>query len=300
LKQTAIILMAGALLAGCAVQQPAPLLMPAELTNPAPAPVHVPDDPLNALSPAIREAYLSGAARPVRDGISWVFPYEATARPTIYTSPLHLTEIVLADNEHLTNAAIGDSDRFELDARGQRILIKPTPGGHGQGGGNNGNTTVMLPLSYSTNLVAETDRRSYHFIIQSTPHTWMEQVRFFYPDEITAAREARAAAMRKAAQQTAQASTAESLSFDYRIDGPNVPWRPTQVYRDASHTYIEFSKGAAMAGDLPALFSGQGTVVNYTTNGSTYIADRVLTEAALVEGQGRNREVVRIESTDGH
>jgi type IV secretion system protein TrbG len=161
----------------------------------------------------------------------------------------------------------------------------------------------MLPLSYSTNLVAETDKRSYHFIVQSTPHTWMEQVRFFYPDEITAAREARAAAMHKAAQQTAQAATAESLSFDYRVDGPNVPWRPTQVYRDASHTYIEFSKGAMMAGDLPALFSGQGkdqAVVNYTMNGSTYIADRVLTEAALVEGQGRNREVVRIESTDGH
>jgi hypothetical protein len=101
LKQTAIILMAGALLAGCAVQQPAPPLMPAELTNPAPAPVHVPGDPLNALSPAIRAAYLSGSARPLRDGISWVFPYEATTRPTIYTSPLHVTEIMLDDDEHL-------------------------------------------------------------------------------------------------------------------------------------------------------------------------------------------------------
>jgi Conjugal transfer protein/Protein of unknown function (DUF1329) len=176
LKQTAIILMAGALLAGCAVQQPAAPLIPAELANPAPAPVHVPDDPLNALSPAIREAYLSGSARPGRDGISWVFPYEATGRPTIYTSPLHLTEIVLADDEHLTNAAIGDSDRFDLDARGRRILIKPTPFGHNQGGSYNGNTTVMVPLTYSTNLVAETDKRSYHFIVQSTPHTWMEQV----------------------------------------------------------------------------------------------------------------------------
>jgi type IV secretion system protein TrbG len=292
--------MAGALLAGCAVQQPTPPLMPAELTNPAPAPVHVPDDPLNALSPAIREAYLSGSARPVRDGISWVLPYKATARPTIYTSPLHVTEIVLADDEHLIATQVGDSDRFELDPRKESIMIKPTPFGHNQGGSYTGNATVMLPLSYSTNLIAETDKRSYHFIVQSTPHTWMEQVRFFYPDEIMAAREARAAAMRKAAQQTAQASTAESLSFDYRIDGPNVPWRPTQVYRDASHTYIEFSQGAALAGDMPALFSGQGTVVNYTTNGSTYIADRVLTEAALVEGQGRNREVVRIESTDGH
>jgi type IV secretion system protein TrbG len=304
-KHTTIVLLAGALLSGCVAQQPAPPpLVPAELTNPAPPPIHVPPDPLDALSPAIRSAYLRGSTKPIREGISITFPYSKYRSPTIYTCPFHVTGIFLASDEHLINATIGDSERFAEDARGNTIIVKPTPLGHQQ----QGSTYVAanadkVPSSYSTNLIAITDKRTYNFIIQSTPKTWYEQVNFWYPDDITAAHMARAAALRKAAQQEADPSP-DQLDFNYKVTGPDVIWKPTQVFSDRSHTYIRFSDSAAQAGDLPALFSGDGKneqVVNYQTRGNNlYVADRVLTDAALAEGSGSNRTVVRIESTNGN
>jgi hypothetical protein len=38
----------------------------------------------------------------------------------------------------------------------------------------------------------------------------------------------------------------------------------------------------------------------YAKNPNLYVADRVLTDAALAEGSGSNRTVVRIESTNGN
>jgi P-type conjugative transfer protein TrbG len=307
-KPRTIVLLASALLAGCVAQQPAPQpLMPAELTNPAPPQIHVPPDPLDALSPAVREAYLRGSTKPIRDGISTIFPYSEHGRPVIYTSPLHVTEIVLGPGERLTtNTAIGDSERFSIEASGNTILIKPTPFGHAQQGSTySTDANAKVPSAYSTNLVAETDKRSYHFIIQSTPKTWMEmeQVSFWFPEDITAARTARAAVLREATRQAA-APSPDQLNFSYKVTGPDVIWKPTQVFSDRSHTYIRFSDSAAQAGDLPALFSGDGKnqqVVNYQTRGNdTYVADRVLTKAALAEGQGVERTVVRIESTNGN
>lgn len=283
-------------------QQPAPApLVPAELTYPAPPPIHVPPDPLDALSPAVREAYLRDSTKPVREGISTIFPYSEYSRPTIYTSPLHVTEIVLGPGERLTNSAIGDSDRFAIDARGNTILIKPTPLGHAQQGSTySTNADSKVPSTYSTNLVAETDKRTYHFIIESTPKNWMEQVSFWFPDEIAAARAARADLVQKAARQAA-APPADQLNFSYKVSGPDVSWKPIQVFSDRSHTYIRFSDSAAQAGELPALFSGDGKnqqVVNYQTRGNDmYVADRVLTNAALAEGQGADRTVIRIESS---
>jgi type IV secretion system protein VirB9 len=294
------ILVALVLLTGCATQPaPTPSLVPAALINAPPKPVHIPPDPLDTLSPAVRRAYLMGATTHIRDGFTIIFPYSDHAEPTIYCSPLHVTEIILGQGERITNSAIGDSDRWEINASRSHILVKPTPPGHGQGGAY-GATAIMPPVVYSTNLIAETDKRTYHFVLQSTAHRYTEQVIFFYPDEITAARDARALAMREAAQQTAQAPAPDALNFNYRVSGANVPWRPVQVFSDRSHTYIQFSDAAVLTGDMPALFTGEGkgqALVNYDTRGNACIADRVLTQAALAEGTGANRQVVRIEET---
>ena len=54
-----------------------------------------------------------------------------------------------------------------------------------------------------------------------------------------------------------------------------------------------------MDGDMPALFADDGgtqVMVNYATRGNAYVADRVLTQAALAEGTGTNRQVVHIEA----
>jgi type IV secretion system protein TrbG len=288
-------------LIGCATQPAStPPLVPAVLLNPPPKPVHIPADPLDSLSAAERAAYLHGQRGPIHDGFTWEFGFDPHATETVYCSPMHVTEIILGEGERIANSAIGDSDRWEVNASGNHILIKPTPPGHNQGASYPAGMTVMPPVVYSTNLIAESDKHTYHFILQSTAHRWMEQVTFFYPDDITAARAARAQAMREAARQTAAALATDSLNFNYRISGANVPWRPVQVFSDRSHTYIQFSDTAAFDGDMPALFAGDpehAAMVNYETRGNAFIADRVLTQAALTEGAGVDRQVVRIEET---
>jgi type IV secretion system protein TrbG len=289
------------MLGGCAMRQPAPPpLTAADLANPQPKPVNIPADPLDTLAPALRQAYLRGAHGPIRDGFTWEFAYNPHATATVYCSPLHVSEIVLGADEHIANSSIGDSDRWQVNAAGDHILIKPTPPGHSQGG-TFGAVAVAMPVVYGTNLIVETDRRTYHLVLQSTPHRWMEQVTFFYPEEITAARMARANALHEAAKQMADPPAPDALDFNYKVTGADVPWKPVQVFSDQSHTYIQFADNAALDGDMPALFAGDEknpAVVNYQTRGSAYIADRVLTRAALAEGTGAQRQVVLIESTE--
>jgi len=302
-KHTPAILAAIVILGGCATRQPAlpPTLAAADLANPQPKPVNIPADPLDALAPAVREDYLQGAHGPIRDGFTWEFAYNPHATETIYCSPLHVSEIVLGADEHITNSSIGDSDRWQVNANGDRILIKPTPAGHSQSATYGGAVTVTMPVVYGTNLIVETDKRTYHLMLQATPHRWMEQVTFFYPEEITAARQARANALHEAARQMAAPPTPDALDFNYKVTGADVPWKPVQVFSDQSHTYIQFADNAALDGDMPALFAGDEknpAVVNYQTRGSAYLADRVLTRAALAEGTGAQRQVVLIESTE--
>jgi len=301
-KHTPALLSAIVLLGGCAMRQPAPpLLAAADLASPQPKPVNIPADPLDTLSPAVRQAYLHDARGPICDGFTWEFAYSPHATETIYCSPLHVSEIVLGADEHITNSSIGDSDRWQVNANGDRILIKPTPGGHSQSATYGGAATVALPVVYGTNLIVETDKRTYHLMLQSTPHRWMEQVTFFYPEEITATRLARTNALREAARQMATPPTPDALDFNYKVTGADVPWKPVQVFSDKSHTYIQFADNAALDGDMPALFAGDEknpAVVNYQTRGSAYVADRVLTRAALAEGTGAQRQVVLIESTE--
>ena len=300
-KHTPAMLAAIVLLGGCGMQQPAqPPLTAADLVNAQPKAVHIPADPLDTLTPAVRQAYLRGARGPIRDGFTWEFAYNPHATEMIYCSPPHVSEIVLGADEHITNSSIGDSDRWQVNAAGDHLLIKPTPPGHSQGG-TYGAAAVVMPVIYGTNLIVETDQRTYHLMLQSTPHRWMEQVTFFYPAEITAARTARANALHEAAKRMADPPAPDALDFNYKVSGADVPWKPVQVFSDRSHTYIQFADNAALDGDMPALFAGDEknpTVVNYQTRGSAYIADRVLTRAALAEGTGAQRQVVLIESTE--
>jgi len=123
-KHIPVMLAAIILLGGCAMRQPAaPPLTAADLVNAQPKAVHIPADPLDTLAPAVRQAYLRDARGPIRDGFTWEFAYSPHATETIYCSPLHVSEIVLGADEHITNSSIGDSDRWQVNANGDRILL---------------------------------------------------------------------------------------------------------------------------------------------------------------------------------
>jgi type IV secretion system protein VirB9 len=231
----------GSLVTGCAPQQPpAPPLVPADLVRSAQPEVTVPPDPLDALPPAVRAAYLSHSDTPIRDGFAVFYPYRPYAEPTVYCSPGHLTEIVLANDETITSAAAGDTSRWAIQAATSHVLIKPVPNGGANGvgaGAVQGQTIVPMPAVYATNLVIETNRHSYHLKLLAESSHAMELISFWYPDDIATAENTRAAAMHKAAQEAADPPQPK-LNFNYRVTGPDVPFSQVQAFDDGSHEDI--------------------------------------------------------------
>ena len=182
------------LLAGCATQPTNPPPAPVPIPQPAPLAkrIDVPPSPLDSLSPAVRDAFLSGQTAPFQDRMTWEMAYDRHAVQTIECAPMHVTEIVFSSNESVVKVEPGDTDRWDVSVDRNRLLVKPVPPGRAAAG-----TTTLTPApeSYSTNLVAATDRNTYHFMLVSRPGRWMEQVEIYYPDQIRAALDARAAAL---------------------------------------------------------------------------------------------------------
>jgi type IV secretion system protein VirB9 len=86
------------------------------------------------------------------------------------------------------------------------------------------------------------------------------------------------------------------LNFSYKIDGPNLPFRPMRAFDDGSHVYIQMAPEMKTS-PAPALLisAGNGTqMVNYRVEGDYYVVDRLFDEAILVSGVGRQQDRVTI------
>ena len=85
-------------------------------------------------------------------------------------------------------------------------------------------------------------------------------------------------------------------NFIYKIEGPNLPFRPIRAFDDGSHVYIQMPAGLKTS-DAPALLiaAGSGTqMVNYRVEGNYYVVDRLFNQAILVAGVGRQQDRVTI------
>lgn len=218
-----------------------------------------------------------------------LYAYSRGALFQIYTSPGHVTDIALQPGERLVGpgpVASGDTVRWMIgdtlsgsgDAQRVHILVKPT-----------------RPDLF-TNLVINTDRRTYHLELRANPSVYMASVSWTYPeDELIALRRAEAEAQR--ATPIADGIGLEALNFDYRISGDKPDWRPVRVFDDGRRTLLEFPPDIAQ-GEMPPFFvigeGGAAELVNYRVNGHYLIVDRLFHKAELRLGAGRRQLRVRI------
>jgi type IV secretion system protein VirB9 len=202
-----------------------------------------------------------------------------------------VTAIMLQEGETLSDTgavAAGDTVRWVIGEaasgtganRRTQILVKPTDPG------------------LVTNLVINTDRRSYTIELKSTANTYMASVAWSYPqDELIAlqARSERAAQI--VATQVASGLDPARLEFGYRIKGDKPDWRPRQVFDDGAKTYILFPDTITRS-ELPPLFligeKKQAELVNYRVSGRYMVIDRLFDVAELRLGT-KKAQVVRIE-----
>ena len=152
-----------------------------------------------------------------------------------------------------------------------------------------------------TNLVINTDRRTYHLELRSDEKTYMASVSWAYPqDQLIALRRQNAAA--DAAAPVATGVDINALNFRYRIEGDNPPWRPLRAFDDGRQVFIEFPRGIAAGRDAAALGDRRRTaareLVNYRVAGNHMIVDRLFAAAELRLG-GEPQQIVRIVRTDG-
>jgi len=272
---------------------PTPLPLPGQLKplSVAPAP---PEDP----DPKARIGSANAAARiqPLRDGFLNAiqqYPWAEGALYQLYTAPGQVTDIALQEGEQLVGpgpVAAGDTVRWIIGdtvsgsgaAERVHILVKPTR------------------ADLATNLVINTNRRTYHLELRATGATYMASVSWTYPqDRLIALRGDNAAAAE--AMPIAAGLDLASLNFRYAVEGDRPPWRPLRAFDDGRQVFIEFPAGIAQ-GELPPLFvvgsGGKGELVNYRIRDRFMVVDRLFAAAELRIGDRKSEQKVRILRTD--
>ncbi|MBJ7443175.1 MAG: P-type conjugative transfer protein TrbG [Sphingobium sp.] len=244
--------------------------------------------------PKTRIVAANAAARmePARDAFinaMQQYPWAEGALYQVYTAPGQVTDIALQPGEMLVGAgpvAAGDTVRWiigdTLSGAGEtqrvHILAKPT-------------RPDLL-----TNLVINTDRRTYHLELRATPATYMASVSWSYPqDELIALRQRNAAIAAKAP--IAAGINIASLDFGYAIDGDKPSWRPLRAFDDGSQVFIEFPASVAQ-GEMPPVFilgsGGNAELVNYRVQDRFIIIDRLFSAAELRMGDKKTAQRVRL------
>jgi len=214
-----------------------------------------------------------------------VFPFSSGALYQIYASPGQITDIALEPGEQLTGSGpisagdtvrwiVGDTESGSGESRRVHIMVKPTR------------------PAIETNLVINTDRRTYLIELRSRETLYMPSVAWYYAENRIS---------RKVLPPTPIIPPADQRRYRYTIEGDSPPWRPINAYDDGRKVYVEFSSGIGQ-GEMPPLFvighDGKPELVNYRAFGSVLIVDRLFAAAELRLG-GEKQQKVRIVRSDG-
>src|SRR5271167_7925 len=255
-------------------------------------------EPPEAADPRTRVEQANGEARvqPTRAGYInaiQVYPYSEGALYQVYSAPGEITDIALEPGEQLVGSGpvaagdtvrwiVGDTESGTGPTKRVHILVKPTR------------------PDLITNLIIDTDRRTYHLELRSDDKTYMAAVSWLYAqDQLIALRQQNAAA--DAATPIAAGIDINALNFRYRIEGDNPAWRPLRAFDDGRHVFIEFPAGIGQ-GEMPPLWvigpAGGAELVNYRVQRNHMIIDRLFAAAELRLG-GDPQQKVRIVRTDG-
>jgi type IV secretion system protein VirB9 len=214
--------------------------------------------------------------------------------PKVVCRPMYVTDVILQPGEHVTGVHPGDGVRWTFtpgksglgDAEQVHVLIKP------------------LMADISTNLVINTDMRTYQLDLMSSDTDFIPSVSFSYPMESLKDWDAFIAEKKKESEANAPVPSGYSLSLedlhlDYEIRGKeSLRWKPVRVWDDGVKTYIQFRKGSKIKSvEAPVLVvfeHRKEVLVNYRVAEDMYVVDKVFDSGALIAGTGAAQDRIVI------
>lgn len=205
--------------------------------------------------------------------IQTTFVYNKNDMYKIYCREGFITTINLNPDEKIVYLAGGDTARWAI-AEGQ---------------GENNSTIIVIKPFYEglqTNLIVNTNKRSYNFYLYSAKNWLNPVVNFVYPNSkmATINRE-------KKEIHTSTLVNINSLNFNYEWNNKNKNWSPIQVYDDGHKTYIimkpeikEYSNPILTVRDNQ---TGKIILTRYRYNPTKnmFIIDGLFTQAVLKLGK---------------
>jgi type IV secretion system protein VirB9 len=225
------------------------------------------------------------------------YDYQDEAVYPVIATPGRITDIVLEPGEALVGSgpvAAGDTARWVIGdtisgagaERRVHVMVKPTTSG------------------LATNLIINTDRRTYHLELRASGRTWLSQVSWRYGAEQIAGAPVLAGAPPVQVLPVAPASVEASapaatlLNRAYRIEGSHPAWRPIEVYDDGRRVFVVFGPQIDMA-DLPPLYrvgpdGKTAELINFHVEGRALVAERLFDHAELRLGAKRRAQAVRL------
>jgi type IV secretion system protein VirB9 len=219
-----------------------------------------------------------------------VFTYQSYI-PKIMCRPMRVTDIILQPGEIVTGVFPGDTARWTF-----------IPGKSGQTGSEQVHVLVKpLMPDISTNLVINTDRRTYNIDLMSSSKEFMPSVSFSYPTDTMAAWDVFITDKQKTSllSEGGYGVNPEELHFNYEIRGSeNIRWKPIRVWDDGIKTYIQFpSQSTIKSIEAPVFVVFEGKrelLVNYRVVRDMFVVDKVFNKAGLIAGTGAQQARVVI------
>jgi type IV secretion system protein VirB9 len=222
-----------------------------------------------------------------------VFTYQSYI-PKIMCRPMRVTDIILQPGEVVTGVFPGDTARWTF-----------VPGKSGPAGSEQIHVLVKpLMANISTNLVINTDRRTYNIDIMSGSREFMPSVSFNYPADVMAVWDAFITDKQKERNASELLSEGykvnpEELNFNYEIRGKDdIRWKPIRVWDDGIKTYIQFpSQSTIKSIEAPVFVVFEGRrelLVNYRVVKDMFIVDKVFAKAGLIAGTGAQQSRIVI------
>ncbi|MDL2263091.1 P-type conjugative transfer protein TrbG [Synergistaceae bacterium OttesenSCG-928-I11] len=212
--------------------------------------------------------------------------------PKIVCRPMYVTDVILQPGEVVTGVHPGDPVRWTFvpsqsgagDAVQTHVLIKP------------------LMADISTNLVINTDRRTYQLDLVSSATNFVPSVSFSYPADTLKEWDSFIARKQQERQENTVLATGytvnpEDLHLNYEIRGKDaLRWKPVRVWDDGVKTYIQFKPGSVKKSVEAPVFvvyeHKKQVIANYRATDDMYVVDRVFDKAALIVGTGAHQDRV--------